>query len=421
MSNNKFSERYLKLREQIDNTEYINSLNKKQLEDLIKEVKQTQQEYKNLELIVKRDSNSLYGTAASIYFSLVDFDVAEDISSTGRHYAILVDFAINNFFVNWAETELKTIQTFYPDVTNLEKFTNYKPYTKNDICVYGDTDSRYIDVEKIYKLMNKELPTNTTEGDKELSDFVLFLMDNFIDDIIKTTIDSDLDYRNGKKGYLSMTHEVTTRKVVLQANKKYVMVIIYKDGKVIPKNLKLVGVELRRGELNKRIKLIIRKLLDNFMLKDYSVSQLREECIKLIKYIKMRKEKDFICRISAINGLNNIYQNESGAYVSDKTHIQMKMALSWYNFLEENKLWGTYKPPFEGQKMYFYYDTNGNIFGMPDDINITTIPNIPEPDWNLMLNQVLIKPILKYIYDDNKIDDVDIEHFLLNVKQLNFE
>ena len=40
---------------------------------------------KNLELIVKRDANSLYGTSASIYFSLGDFDVAEDITISGKH------------------------------------------------------------------------------------------------------------------------------------------------------------------------------------------------------------------------------------------------------------------------------------------------------------------------------------------------
>lgn len=417
-----FSSRYKNLKGLVDDEEYFNSLSLEQLKKLHAEAKETQSEYKNLELIVKRDANSLYGTAASIYFSLCDFDVAEDITSTGRHYAVLVDRNINKFFVNWGEKELKVIQQFYPQVTELRQFTEYKPDTKDDICVYGDTDSRYLDIFKVYELIYLPLPESTEAGDKELADFTIFLMDNFINNIIKTCIEDDLDYRNGNKGFLKMAHEVTTRKCVFQAKKKYVMATIWKDGKQLKNpSLKIVGVELRKGELNKRIKKIIRQLIDNFMLKGYSTDKLREECIKLIRYIKSRKEKDFIYRITSVNGLKNIVKNENDIYVTDKSHIQMKIALSWYNFLEKNKLWGEYKPPFEGQKMNFYYDNGGNVIGVPDDINLNTVQGLPEPDWNKMLNQILIKSLLRYIYDENKISDKDIEHFLLNVKQLNFE
>lgn len=115
-------------------------------------------------------------------FSLGDYDSAEDITQTGKYYAVLVDIAINNFFVNWDENELKIIQQFYPECKSLRKFTEYQKDTENDLCVYGDTDSRYIDLEKIYKLIGIDFfPENTIEGNKELSKFGVFLMENFID------------------------------------------------------------------------------------------------------------------------------------------------------------------------------------------------------------------------------------------------
>lgn len=427
---NIFSKRYFDFISKIYDEDFFMCLGIKELEHLLNEADELQQQYKNLELIVKKDANSLYGTSASIYFSLVDYDVAGDITGTGKHYAILVDVNINNFFVTWGEKELEIIQKFYPEVTELKKFTEYKRDTVNDVCTYGDTDSRYINLEKIYTFLLKadgtpiKMPLNTDEGNKELSDFAILLMDNFISNIIKTCIDEDLEFRNGNKGFLKMNHEVTTRKCVFQAKKKYVLTSIWKDGKMLDKpKLKVLGVELKQGGLNSRIKRIIEQLVINFLLKDYTVEKLREECIKLMTYIRKRAEKSFIYKISSVSGLKDIYQDETGVYKSTKSHIQMKMALFWYNFIEQNNLQDQYQRPFEGQKMNFYYGANNaGVVAVPDDVDIDSVKGLPEPDWNLMLRQILIKNILKYITDlkVKELTEKEIDNFLLGAKKLNF-
>lgn len=427
INTNLFSKRFYDLKKLTDNDEYLNSLSLKQLKQLLSETKETQQIFKNLELIVKRDANSLYGTSASIYFSLGDIDCAEDITMSGKHSCVIVDIAINEFFKNWGDNELKIIQNFYPKIIKLRQFTEYKKDTINDICVYGDTDSRYLDIAKIYSFLyigeNEiiDLPKNNEIGNKELSDFSLFLMNNFINDIIKNTLDNDIEYRGATKGYLKMAHEVTTRKCVFQAKKKYVLSVIWKDGKLlnIP-TMKVVGVELKKGELNKRIKKIIKILVDKFMIEDYSQDQIRTEILKLIKYIKQRAEKDFIYKFTSVSGLKNIQKNSDGIYVSAKNHIQMKIALYWYNFLEKNNLTNDYTLPFEGQKMCYYYAKDG-VVGVPDDIDINKIPGLPEPDWNRMLNQILVKSLLKYISNEKTITDKDVQNFLINVKQIKFD
>lgn len=421
-----FSQQFFDLKKLSENDEYLNSLSKEELKNLLNKAKETQQVYKNLELIVKRDANSLYGTSGSIYFSLGDFDCAEDITTSGKHSCVIVDIAINEFFKYWGENELKIIQQFYPQVNSLKKFTEYKRDSINDLCVYGDTDSRYIDIEKIYSFLmineneSLKIPENNSSGNAELANFCIFLMDNFINNIIKNTLDKDIEYRNATKGFLKMAHEVTTRKCVFQAKKKYVLSVIWKDGKLLKEpSMKVVGVELKKGELNKRIKKIIKILVDKFMIEDYTEDQIRIEILKLIKYIKGRAEKDFIYKNTSVSGLKNISKNSDGIYVSTKNHIQMKIALFWYNFLEKNNLQNDYTLPFEGQKMCFYYGKDG-VVGVPDDIDINKVPGLPEPDWNKMLNMILVKSVLKYISEEKTITDKDVQNFLLNVKKIKF-
>ena len=423
MSNNEFSKRFLNLEKQISDDSLLNSLSIEELNNLLLEAKEAEKEYGNLELIVKRDANSLYGTTGSEYFSLGDYDSAEDITQTGKYYAVLVDIAINNFFVNWDENELKIIQQFYPECKSLRKFTEYQKDTENDLCVYGDTDSRYIDLEKIYKLIGIDFPENTIEGNKELSKFGVFLMENFIDNIIKTTIDNDIKYRNAINGRLKMAHEITTRRSILQKKKKYVMNAVWKDGKFLSKN-KIIykGVEIKKGEINKNMKKIIQILLEKFIEEKSDESQIRIELIKLIKHIKKQNNKAYIYKISSVSGLNNIYKDENGVYKSDKNHIQMQIALFWYNFITQNNYLDLYKFPFEKQKMYFYYAEDPikgkYVVGVPDDVDINSVKGLPEPNWKLMLNEILIKPILRYIKKYDKIDDKIIDNFLLDIKEI---
>jgi DNA polymerase elongation subunit (family B) len=208
------------LRKLKTDTANLSSYSLDELKFLLLYARNVEQEYNNLQSVVKVDGNSLYGSCGNEFFDLGDVDIAEDITTICRHFAILVDIGINTFFTTWANEEnLKTIQSFYPQVTELKNF-NYRKDTVDYLCVYGDTDSRYIDLELVYNLLivngvSMKLPSSTKEGNNELSSFAIFLNDNFLQKIIKDTIDVDIKYRNAKPGYLKMGHETVTRKCVL--------------------------------------------------------------------------------------------------------------------------------------------------------------------------------------------------------------
>jgi hypothetical protein len=416
-----FSDNYNNLKSK---TENLDNYSYEELLNLLDEAKNRMKEYENLQLIVKRNGNSLYGVSASIYFSLCDVDIAEDITMTAKHFAVIVDRAINKFFVNWDEQELNIIKQFYPDVIKLRKFTEYIPDTKKDICVYGDTDSRYIDLGLIYSLLitekgEKKLP----ESDKELADFGCFIVKNFIDEIIADTIQKDLKERNGRLGYLKMNHEVTTRRCCFQKKKKYCMVPIWSDGKYVKPKIKYKGLDIKRGTSSPRIKKILGILLEKFMLHNFDESMIRKECLKLIQYIKVRKEKDLIYQITTVSGLKEINKNQQGIYISDKNHIQMQIALNWMNFITENNLQSEYKIPFEGQKMNYYYcvpESKYKVIGVPDDIDINLVEKLPEVDWDKMLRISFIKPLLRIIMESDDISDIVIDNFIAGVKVWNF-
>lgn len=408
--------------------ENFNNMSIKELETLYKRAESVQSEYRNLELTVKKDGNSLYGSSGNEFFSLVNYTIATDITNTGKHFTVIVDWAINKFLVNWGEDELKIIQEFYPQVKSLRKFTEYVPDTPNDACIYGDTDSRYIDLGTIYNLMltedNKPLaiPPLTREGDIELADFGVFLTQKFLNKIIADTLKVDIDYRQARHGFMKMTHEVTARKSIYRAKKNYVMPLIWKDGKMLSEvKLKTVGVEMQKGGLNPRIKKILKKLVNNYIIDGWSTEQLRVEMLKLIKYISSRAERKSIYQISAVSNLKKIvFDEETQQYKSDQGHIQMKMAIYWMNFIHRNNLKDIYKPPFEGQKMYNYYDLTGQIVAVPDDVDIDSIKGLPQPDYPRMLKAILVKNILRYISTKKSSDltPQDVNNFLAGIQEV---
>lgn len=395
------------------------NLSKNELLSLKERALELYSQYENLELTVKKDANSLYGTSANAYFSLRDYNVSTDITMAGKHSTVKVDIAINNFFFTWANNHenVQIIKDFYPNA-NVKNNVDFVFESKTDMCVYGDTDSRYINLERIYYLIGIDFP----KDDYELSDFGLLIVDNFINKIIETTIKEDAEYRNAYPGYLNMTHEVTARTCAYMGKKQYIMTLVWKDGKKINRKLKFTGIELKKGSMSPRLKKMIGIIINKFFIDDLPFEKIQKEIIGCFKYIITRQERSFIYKISTVNELDLITLNEStGKYVSEKGHIQHKIAIFWMNFIKNDNE-KIYKVPFEGQKMNWYYDENGDVVGVPDDVDIDKVKNLPKPDYVRMLKAIFIKNLLKYIteYQNKDITEKVLTTFLANVNKIKF-
>jgi len=104
--------------------------------------------YEGMQRTVKDCANSVYGASGSPWFRYCNYAVAEDITNEGKQFLFMIDNAINDYYRNWAsDTEIhEIIRAAFPAYEF--KFTN----SDKDICVYGDTDSRYLDYGEIFKL-----------------------------------------------------------------------------------------------------------------------------------------------------------------------------------------------------------------------------------------------------------------------------
>lgn len=412
-------------------TQDLSKFTDDELEEILRVAKLREKEYDNLQLVIKRNCNSLYGSTASEYFDFCDTDIGEDITTISRHFAILVDIAINKFLTKWADDgkSLEIMREFYPDTVALKNL-HYVRDTVNDVCVYGDTDSRYIDVNMVMGLLigpngPRQLPPQTPEGNKELADFASFFDEKFLNSIIKKAIDDDLEYRNGNKGHLKMAHEVTTRKSVLLSKKMYIMPLIWKDGVYFSENpkLKYMGVSLKRGETTPELKKIIEKLVRKYLVDGLTIQEISKECRKIKNYIIKTNKKKIVCRSTSVSGVKEMtytVEKDKKVWSIPKNHLQAQLIVNWANFLEQNGLQDDYRLAFEKQKMY-YYKTLGsdyNVIGVPDDVDIDKIPNMPPINWHEMINSQFLKPLMKCLFDypdDYEITESDCNDFLIGL------
>lgn len=389
----------------------IDSRTPEEIKLLLTTAKSTLVEYKSLQNTIKTDANSLYGSFGNKYFILRDYDIATDITMTAKHYACLADRGINQFFTQWSNEEnLRKIKKLYPDVTELRNFTEYTADTPNDLCVYGDTDSRFIDIEMLYSLLivngkRMELPKDRYE----IINFSLFMDKNFLSKVIAEVLEEDINFRNANPGHLKMGHEVTTLKCIFQKKKKYVCSLIWEDGKTMTKHkFKTRGVELRRGESSNKCKDVINKLIDKYLYNVRNEKEIRQDLQKVLNHISKIKDIEYIYGVTSVNGLSEIKKDKDGVWTSDKKHLQMQIARNWLNIIDENKLHGLYKPMFEGQKVKYYKTKEGSkyaVVGIPDDVDFTKelMQYLPEPDWRLNAIDRIIKPVLRYMYDNDKL------------------
>lgn len=394
----------------------------------------------NLKQVFKANNNSLYGSMGNKYFEFMDIDVAEDITGMCRHFAIIVDRGINKMFANWANDEnidetLRILKQHLPDIKSVINLDYVEGVEGKDVCIYGDTDSRMVDLDDILSLCIRQDGSRypLPENNEDIIKFGIFINDNFIQNAIADSIKSELHYINGKEGYLKMGLESIAKKSVFHAKKMYIMSLIFNDGKHLKEiELKKRGVSLKRGETSSQMKKLIEKIVKKYMNGDISKNDIPAETNKVVSYLRKLRNKSVVARNTSVKNVSKLVKTTEVINGLEKTvyntgssnDIGSQLIRNWANFIEENGLQSHYKLVFAGQKMKYYKTTSEKypVFGSPDDVDLETIPNAPEPDWKTMINQQFVKPLLKYIMgvEEPTDNDCDILAGGIQVSKLSF-
>lgn len=376
----------------------LSQLTDDQLRDLYEDCKNTKEYYDGLQTVVKRLANSVYGACGSPYFRFYNPEVAGDITTEGKMFMFLVDKAINNYFHTWAtDLEFENIlKEAYPQYADHIKLTNV---TMPDICVYGDTDSRYVAMG-----VCMEAAGIKPKSPKEACDFVVLCEEHRLQKIIADALHDDIVNRNGKLGYMIMELETIGGKQILLAKKKYIMSLFWKDGKLIADKgkMKATGVEINQGSTTQFVKKSITAVLNRLLTPGTNIKDIYKIGAALVQRAKSAPIDEIIMS-TGIGDYAKWIANDKDAIVFKETGVQahVRAAAEYNHYIHVNNLKGRF-PRYIGGKIHWYYALNkSGVFGVPDGVKVTELPDAPEIDYERQVDKLIINPLKRYLFSSD--------------------
>lgn len=349
-----------------------------------------------MQLIVKLCCNSCYGACGSQYFRFFNPEVATDITTMAKYAMMEVDKIINNFFCEWQN---------HPDIEKAiqEKFGNHIKLapTNRDICVYGDTDSRYV----VYGIVFNKIGFKP-KSPKEAIDFILFVENNYMQKLIADGLKNYILSKKGYPGFFIMELETIGAKGIYLKKKKYVMSKIWADGKYVADKglIKATGVELVQGSSSKFVKDSMKKIIRMLLTPRISVEQVFARMNVIVDAAKTQPKKA-LCKTNSANKYDNYVVSVWPKIVlKDKCSAQLKAAAAFNHFIIKHNLTAVYPKFIDGQKIFWYYCEKGepyDVFGVPDGVEIDEIENAPKMDYQQQIKKLIVSPLKKYIFSDD--------------------
>jgi len=294
---------------------------------LNEEEKATVEYLDTLQYTIKILLNSIYGTFANKYSAFMDIDNASSITKTGQAVA---------------KEGAKILDQFIQ-----------KTYGVESSCVIaGDTDSVYITIQPI--LDKLELP---------------LAVDNLITKKVHTIVDEITEVVNreinswaGTELNSSDSRFVFKREVIADVGtflqkKRYIIRILDKEGVAVEGGkFKYVGVEIARSTMPKKVKEIVKEVLENALLTND---------IKGTNDIYRHAYDTFIslplAEVAFRSSIQNYNKYAEGATL-DKfnkgTPCHVKASIAFNLLLEKFKLSGKYEKIQSGQKVKYFYTAN---------------------------------------------------------------
>lgn len=295
--------------------------------------------YHNYQLTKKIQLNSAYGAMGSEYFRFFDIRLATAVTCSGQ------------LVIQWLAQDIN-------------QYLNTLLKTENvDYIIAMDTDSLYIDVNKIVKLIFKELPEDKNK--------VINALDKFAEDKLQKVIDKSClnlkEYLNAYSQKMVMKRESIADKGLWTAKKRYILHVYDSEGvRYEQPKLKIQGIEaiksstpeVCRKKIKEAIKIIITKNQED--LHTY-IKEFKKE-FKTLK-------PEIVAFPRGCNGLSDYH--DSYAIFKKGTPMHVRGALVYNKMLKDYKLEKQYPCIEDGDKIKFLYlkepnPTRGHVLAMTD-------------------------------------------------------
>lgn len=379
----------------------LSKLSDKELKELYHLCEDGMRYYEGMQRTVKDLANSVYGASGSPWYRYCNYNVAQDITHEGKRALNNVEENVHQYYFTWS-TDTEMEQMLRNKFGEHIKLTNIPD---RDIAFYGDTDSRYLDYGVIFKYANF-----TPKNAQDAADFVLMMHNNRIAEIMRKCIDEETIEKNGEVGHMLMELEVIGGKGIFTAKKKYIMSLLWKDGKFIADQgkTKAVGIEIVQGSSSKLVKDSMRVVLDRLLMPNSKMEDILKIGNAIVNKAKSANIMD-ICKVTSINKYEKYIISEfPNVMWKAKTPPQVKAAAYYHNFLHKNNLLDMLPRITQGGKFYWYYTADGGVFGVPDEVEFEQLgENIPKIDVERQINNLIIRPLRKFLYSD----EIDVRSF----------
>lgn len=391
---NVFLEHFFAIEDEVNNTD-LTKLTDSELQELFDKIAATKEFFDGLQLTVKQLANSIYGACGSEFFRFYNPELAGDITTEGKMAMFVVDETVNRYFKNWESDPeiLQELQSAFPD-----KEFNIRNVPENiDLCVYGDTDSRYVDFGTIMKYAGYKPKTP-----KEACDFVVFMDEHRMAKKIEEDLYEYIKVRNGEQGFLIMELETIGGKAIYLVKKKYIMSLFWKDGKLVASQgkLKATGVEINQGSTSQFVKKHIKAVLNKLLTPGFKMTDIFKLGIVIVQRA-MAAPIDELLLSTGIGAYKDWVSNDKDEIVFIKTGAQahIRAAAEYNHYLYENNLLSTF-PKYIGGKIHWYYaKSDAGVFGVPDGVSVAELPGAPEMDYEKQVDKLIITPIKRYLFN----------------------
>ena len=374
----------------------------------IKDCKNKEDYYHNLEQSAKIFINSIYGAMANKLYYNSNIAMAESITLQGQDLIKYSVKVVNYYFSKlWPTDEVahtkvaEYMKRHFPDF-DVEKFMEYakQPVQFGEtLQIYGDTDSAYISLQPVIDTCNIPIEQETY--------FVLAINEGVLSEYLEQMFDRYAADFNCPKNLEKFELEKIARSVIMLAKKKYIMDISWKDPDVHVApvhSLVYKGIEGIQGSTPDFCRECMKEFI-KFMLEKIDAGQKPEydAIIRKLKELKTKFSMQNPNEISKSFGMSDyekyiLDDKKEIKYTPDTVCPIHVRAAAIYNNMLYNKA-KRYKSKYniihKGDKVKFYYTADNGVFAfLPNEFPGEFAPKM---DIDLQFEKMVLEPLNRII------------------------
>lgn len=317
----------------------------------------------NYELALKEVGNAIYGCHGSSHYEFAKKEIAESITTQGRELIKYTNKAINLYFKQFYFKDIELHNKI--GVTEVSEISD-------DVVIYNDTDSAFVDFEPIILASNYNGAPN---------DFIDMVFEHRLNAYIKQVFNKYATKYN-TENIMSIKVEHIIDSIVFFGKKNYIYKI--KD-KITP-----VGFKPLLSSAPKYSRLKIYELLEYIFSSEFNISELTERIKSIKKQFKIQKIET-LCETITVNNIDEFILDDFKEFVVKEGCSYHVQASGLHNhLLNKNKQFGRYRKIQSGDKVRIYHCKFDYFAFLP---NLYPYEFAPEIDYEKQFNKSILSPI----------------------------